>query len=158
MKFCIGFICKKLCSKFEFLEYLHRKVLLRGVNEFIANCPHFMSDCGEILAADLHGMLFGICVSSKCAQGTPYVCYGRQCRYRETSHIRTVCQSVRHIADGAAGSCRLPQMKLTTHLHEVPKLSVSGGTPPSHMPSLHEKRQHNMTATSVSEEPACQHL
>jgi hypothetical protein len=53
MEFGIGVICKKLCNKFDFLEYLHRMILLRGVNEFIANCLHFMSDWGEILAGDL---------------------------------------------------------------------------------------------------------
>jgi len=73
MKFGIGVICKTLCSKFEFLECLHRKIVLRDVSEFIPNCPHFMSDWGDILAGDMHVMLFSICVSSKCARASKAV-------------------------------------------------------------------------------------
>jgi hypothetical protein len=87
MTFGTGVRHKTLCSKFEFLEYLQRKILLGGVNEFVPNCPHFMSDWGEILAGDLHVMLYSICVSSKCAHGRPYVCYGRQCKYMHTCTV-----------------------------------------------------------------------
>jgi hypothetical protein len=79
----------------------------RGVNEFIANCSHFMSDWGEILAGDLHVMLFGIAFrQSVRREGSTFVMGVRAVH----GHVRhSDSQSVRHVADGAVCSCRLPQ-------------------------------------------------
>ena len=115
MKFDIGVIFEKLCSKFEFLEYLHRKILLRGVNEFMSNCGRRSARNAVQVSAFRQtvrrdGRTFVMGVGASTCTRVP-----RDVR-RSDSH------SARHIADGAVRNCRLPQSIQT----------VSGALPPFH--------------------------
>jgi hypothetical protein len=145
MKFGIGVICKTSCSKFEFLEYLHRKIVLMEGRERIYTSSlrvrsRWHSGRRSARNAVQHLRFVKMCAGK---EGRAYV-VGVSARTRTvycgTCDVRTDRQTdrqtVRQIADGAVCTCRLPQSIQTVSgaLPAVRTIDSRGSSPGAKRP------------------------